>query len=185
MIAKVEEIKKWETVEVERSASEAQKKLTDDLRMRDTIIERYANPAADTSFPLEYAYHLLGDAHGKTVLDYGCGTGDNSVLLANHGARVIGVDISPDLVELARKRLELHGFKEMVEFQVGSAHELPLADESIDVVFGMAILHHLDLSLSSKEVFRVLKKGGRAIFLEPYMVFAKTYSISSAGRFAV
>jgi len=167
MIAKVEEIKKWETVEVERSASEAQKKLTDDLRMRDTIIERYANPAADTSFPLEYAYHLLGDAHGKTVLDYGCGTGDNSVLLANHGARVIGVDISPDLVELARKRLELHGFKEMVEFQVGSAHELPLADESIDVVFGMAILHHLDLSLSSKEVFRVLKKGGRAIFLEP------------------
>jgi SAM-dependent methyltransferase len=35
------------------------------------------------------------------------------------------------------------------------------------VVFGMAILHHLDLDLASKEVFRVLKKGGKAIFLEP------------------
>lgn len=101
MIAKVEEIKKWETVEVERSASEAQKKLTDDLLIRDKIIERYANPAADTNFPLEYAYHLLGDAHSKTVLDYGCGSGDNSVLLANHGAKVVGVDISPDLIELA------------------------------------------------------------------------------------
>lgn len=167
MTADAEEIQKWETVEVERSASEAKKKLTDDLLIRDKIIERYANPSADTNFPLEYAYHLLGDAHGKTVLDYGSGSGDNSVLLVSHGAKVVGVDISPDLVELAQKRLQLHGFEEMVEFRVGSAHELPLADESVDVVFGMAILHHLDLSLSSKEVFRVLKKGGRAIFLEP------------------
>ena len=38
---------------------------------------------------------------------------------------------------------------------------------SLSIVFGMAILHHLDLELASREVFRVLKKGGRAIFLEP------------------
>ena len=62
--------------------------------------------------------------------------------------------------------MDLHEY-DSFEFKEGSAHELPLADESVDVVYGMAILHHLDLSLSSKEVFRVLKKGGRAIFLEP------------------
>ncbi|MGC2238035.1 MAG: class I SAM-dependent methyltransferase [Pyrinomonadaceae bacterium] len=167
MVADVQEIKKWESVEVERSASEAKKKETDDLRIRQDIVERYANPPADTFYPLEYAYYLLGDARGKTVLDYGCGSGDNTVLVAEHGARVIGVDISPELIELAEKRLEAHNLRDAAEFRVGSAHELPLEDESIDVVFGMAILHHLDLKLASKEVFRVLKKGGRAIFLEP------------------
>ena len=80
---------------------------------------------------------------------------------------MIGVDISPELIELGEKRLQAHELSENAEFRVGSAHELPLEDESVDVVFGMAILHHLDLKLASKEVFRVLKKGGRAIFLEP------------------
>jgi len=95
---------------------------------------------------------------GLTVLDYGCGAGENSVLIAMHGAeKVVGVDISPELIELGRQRLALHGFAENTEFRVGSAHELPLEDESIDVVFGMAILHHLDLQLASNEVFRVLK----------------------------
>jgi len=168
MTANVQEIKKWESVEVERSASEAKKKEADDLRIRQEIISRYRNPPAETFYALEYLYHLLGDARGKTVLDYGCGAGDNSVLVANHGAqRVIGVDISPELIELAEKRLAAHNLSENAEFRVGSAHDLPVEDESIDIVFGNAILHHLDLKLASKEVFRVLKKGGRAIFLEP------------------
>ena len=167
METKVEEIKKWETAEVERSASEAQKKIEKDLRIKDEIIQRYSNPSAGTLYPLEYAYHLLGDVRGQTVLDYGCGSGDNSVLVADHGAKVIGVDISPELIELAEKRMAIHGLNEAAEFRVGSAHELPLQDESVDVVFGMAILHHLDLQLASAEVLRVLKKGGRAIFLEP------------------
>lgn len=167
MIKTTEEIKKWENVEVERSASEAKRKDSEDLRIAEHIIQRYANPPAETAFPLEYAYHLLGDVEGKTVLDYGCGLGDNSVLLASRGAKVVGVDISPELIELAQKRLDQHNLGEQSEFRIGSAHELPLEDESVDVVFGMAILHHLDLKISSEEVFRILKKGGRAIFLEP------------------
>jgi ubiquinone/menaquinone biosynthesis C-methylase UbiE len=135
--------------------------------MKDDIIARYAKPSAYTPFALEYAYHLLGDVTGKIVLDYGCGTGDNGVLIASHGGSVIGVDISQDLIDLAEKRLELHGYKNKVEFRVGSAHDLPLEDESVDVVYGIAILHHLDLDLSAREVFRVLKKGGTAIFMEP------------------
>lgn len=167
MTADVQEIKKWESVEVERSASEAKRKEADDLCIADDIIARYQSPPADTFYALEYAYHLLGDVRGKTVLDYGCGLGDNSVLVAKHGAKVIGVDISPELIELAEKRLTQHNLAQSADFRVGSAHELPLENESVDVVFGMAILHHLDLKLASTEVFRVLKKGGRAIFLEP------------------
>jgi ubiquinone/menaquinone biosynthesis C-methylase UbiE len=168
MAANVEDIRKWESVEVERSASEAQKRETENLRLDEKTIRRYLDPPADTPYQLEFAYHLLGDVKGKTILDYGCGAGENSVLIASHGAaRVVGIDISPELVELGEKRLALHGFGEIAELKVGSAHELPIETESVDVVFGMAILHHLDLQLASAEVFRVLKKGGRAIFLEP------------------
>ena len=168
MATNVEVIRKWESVEVERSASEAQKRETENLLLAEKTIERYLNPSADTPYQLEFAYHLLGDVRGLTVLDYGCGAGENSVLIASHGAaQVIGIDISPELVELGEKRLALHGFAQNTALRVGSAHELPLEAESVDVVFGMAILHHLDLQLASAEVFRVLKKGGRAIFLEP------------------
>jgi SAM-dependent methyltransferase len=80
---------------------------------------------------------------------------------------VIGIDISPEMIGIGEKRLALHGFADNTELRVGSAHELPLADESVDVVFGISILHHLDIELASAEIFRVLKKGGRAIFLEP------------------
>lgn len=167
MQSAVENIKTWESVEIKRSASEAKKRQAEDLRINEDIIQRYLNPSSNTPYPLEYAYSLLEDTRNQTVLDYGCGLGDNSVLIARHGGKVIGVDISPELIELAQKRLEQHGLKTASQFHIGSAHELPVENESIDVVFGMAILHHLDLHLSAKEVFRVLKKGGRAIFLEP------------------
>lgn len=139
----------------------------DNLKIGEKTIARYLAPPADTPYPLEYSYHLLGDASGQTVLDYGCGMGENSVLICSHGGNVKGIDISPELIELAEKRMSFHGFGDKSEFLVGSAHEIPLPDESVDVVFGMAILHHLDLKLSEKEIFRVLKKGGRAIFQEP------------------
>jgi len=164
--AMTETIRNWENIEVERSSTEAKRRSSDDLTISDAIIQRYLSPTANTHYPLEYAYHLLGSVAGKTVLDYGCGAGENSVLIASRGGNVIGVDISPELLALAERRMELNRQEEF-EFKAGSAHELPLESESIDVVFGMAILHHIDLALASKEVHRVLKKGGRAIFLEP------------------
>jgi SAM-dependent methyltransferase len=161
-----EKIATWERVEVERSASEAGKKATDDLRIADAILARYQNALPGTPFPLEYAYALLPqDMQGLTVLDYGCGSGDNTVLLAQRGGNVIGVDISPDLISVGEKRLAAHDMT--ADLRVGSAHDLPLEANSVDVVFGMAILHHLDLELAAREVQRVLKPGGRAIFLEP------------------
>jgi len=71
------------------------------------------------------------------------------------------------LIALALQRLAVNGLPGAATFMVGSAHDLPLPDDSVDVVFGIAILHHLDLMATSKEVHRVLKPGGRAIFQEP------------------
>lgn len=154
-----------EFVEKARSASEAAQ-ATAPLLTSAATLARYRTPPATTIFPLEYAFHLLGDVRGKTILEYGCGDGLNTVVLANRGAKVIALDISPDLLAVAKKRLEINGC-EGVELLLGSAHSLPLPDESVDVVFGIAILHHLDLELASGEVRRVLRKGGKGIFKEP------------------
>jgi SAM-dependent methyltransferase len=129
-------------------------------------VARYRSPPEKTVYPLEYAFHLLGDVNGKVILEYGCGDGENTVVLAKRGAKIIALDISPELLERAKERLDINGCNG-VEVLVGSAHELPLPDQSVDIIFGMAILHHLDLEIASREVRRVLKKGGRAIFQEP------------------
>ena len=157
----------WERAEIARSSVEAG--LTADAALRASArnIARYDKPPADTPFPLEYSYHLLGDVRGLRIVDFGCGSGANSVLLANRGAHVWAVDISEDLIRLGQRRLVVNGRPGGAQFIVGSAHDLPLPDNSVDIVFGIAILHHLDLDLVSREVHRVLKPGGRAIFQEP------------------
>jgi SAM-dependent methyltransferase len=156
----------WERAEIKRSATEASKTAA----VRPTaasLVKRYTNTRENTPYPLEYAFHLVGDASGQHVLDLGSGTGSNSTLLASRGARVTSMDISPDLLALADRRIELDGFADRITTVCGSAHSIPVPSNSLDLVFGVAILHHLDLTLTSREVHRVLKPGGRAIFVEP------------------
>jgi len=111
--------------------------------------------------------HLIREAsQGKDVLEYGCGVGNFSFELAANGARVTGIDISPASVEVATKRAAEHGYDSM-SFSVMDAENMDFEDNSFDVVVGSAILHHLDLERSAKEIMRVLRPGGRALFLEP------------------
>jgi len=157
----------WERAEIVRSSVEANLTPDEALRVSPATLHRYQAPPAETAYPLEYAYHLLGDVAGQRVVDFGCGSGSNTVLLAGRGAHVWGIDISEDLLRLAQRRLTVSGRDGGATFIAGSAHDMPFPDSSIDVVFGMAILHHLDLDKVSREVRRVLKPGGRAIFKEP------------------
>ena len=159
-------ISDWETAEIARSAREASGTDTATLQIRD--IQRYENPPQSTIYPLEYSCYLLGDIRGKVAVDFGCGSGENAVLLAMRGARVTALDISPELMELARRRFEvMHVPTDNVQFRVCSAYDTTLPDGSVDVVFGIGILHHLDLNLAQKEVYRILRTGGIAIFQEP------------------
>ncbi len=157
----------WEQAEIKRSAAEAALTDSSDLRTSDANIARYMAPPADTVFPLEYAFHLLRDVRGRDVLEYGCGSGENTLMLAHRGALVRAIDISLDLIMIANRRMQVNGITDGIRFQVASAYDLPYPDESVDVVFGMFILHHLDLEQAAREVYRVLRKGGRAIFSEP------------------
>ncbi len=157
--------------EIERSASEASKVVLKPLDR--TQIDRYLNPPADTPYGLEYAFHLLGDVRGKAVLDFGCGTGENIIPLLERGARVLGMDISPDLIAIAQKRVRDANFE--ASLTVGDAYATGLPDESVDVVFCMALIHHLDIKLVREEMRRILRKGGVIILREPIR-FSKGYA---------
>jgi SAM-dependent methyltransferase len=149
--------------EVERSASEASKIVLEPLQRSE--IDRYIAPPADTPFPLEYAFYLLGDVQGKTVVDLGCGTGENVAILAERGAEVVGMDISPDLIALAQQRIREANLKATI--RVGDAYNTGLPDASVDVIFCIALIHHLDIKIVRDEMWRMLRKGGMVILKEP------------------
>lgn len=149
--------------EVDRSAAEASR-----VALAPVEVERYLDPPANTPYGLEYAFYLLGDIRGLTVLDLGCGTGENLIPLIKRGARVVAMDISAELVELAGRRLQSYGMDDgTATVRVGSAYDTGLPDDSVDIVFSMALLHHLDLPKARAEIVRILRPGGRFILREP------------------
>lgn len=108
------------------------------------------------------------DPNGKIVLDYGCGPGYRTRYLFDHGARqVTGIDISEGEIKQARLMAEREGFADKSRFLAVDAHATGLADHSFDLIVGEAVLHHLDLRVALEEVKRILRPGGRAVFLEP------------------
>jgi len=112
------------------------------------------------------AFEKLGSLAGKSVLDYGCGHGMAAVTLARAGAAVTAIDLSPGYVNETRERARVNRVK--VNALAADGEDLPFADESFDAVWGAAILHHLDLRLAGRELSRVLKPGGVAVFCEPW-----------------
>lgn len=113
-------------------------------------------------------WDILKDVDGKNVLDYGCGKGDYAVKLLDMGARVEGIDIAQTYIDEC-SRLARDGCYDPARycFQVMDAHTLDFPDDHFDVVIGNGILHHLDFEVALREIHRVLKPGGRAIFQEP------------------
>ncbi|MFO7952146.1 MAG: arsenite methyltransferase [Bacillota bacterium] len=97
---------------------------------------------------------------GESVLDLGCGAGADCFLAAKKvgpEGRVIGVDMTPEMIEKARE-----SSMNNVEFRLGEIENLPLADNSADIIISNCVINlSADKSRVFEEIFRVLKPGGR------------------------
>lgn len=100
---------------------------------------------------------------GSTILDVGCGSGTDTFVAARRSGstgRVVGVDMVPEMVDLASVAAARAGI-DNVDFIAGLAEELPLGDQSVDVVITNGVLHLCpDKQLVLSELRRVLRPGG-------------------------
>ncbi len=112
------------------------------------------------------ALDRLGDVRGLPVLDFGCGHGMAAVVLARRGGLVTAFDLSAGYLDEARRRAEVNDVA--VEFVQADGNRLPFAGASFSRIWGNAILHHLDLDYAGRELRRVLRPGGAAVFCEPW-----------------
>jgi ubiquinone/menaquinone biosynthesis C-methylase UbiE len=125
----------------------------------------YEHPREDTASPLEYAFHLLDTVRGRTVVDLGCGSGLNTVILARLGARLFSIDSSAANLDLTRQRARAHGANRVtLVHSIGTA--IPMADASADLVLCSSILQYPTPVSVARQIRRVLKPGGRAVFHE-------------------
>lgn len=108
----------------------------------------------------------FGSLHGKKLLDYGCGHGMASVVFSRLGAEVTGFDLSSQYVSEAKRRAVAN--EVTATFLTANAESLPFEANSFDLVWGNAILHHLDFDVACTELKRVMRPGAIAVFCEPW-----------------
>jgi ubiquinone/menaquinone biosynthesis C-methylase UbiE len=116
----------------------------------------FAQAPGDAPFSALIPFDRLA---GKDVLEIGAGTGVHARLLAQAGANLAAVDLTPTAVELTRKRLELHGLH--ADVREADAEHLPFADASFDFVWSWGVIHHSESTEKvAAEIARVLRPGG-------------------------
>lgn len=142
--------------------------------------EPFASPEASLAY-LEWRFEqyplfrqfmeLYGDHKGKTVLDYGCGPGNDLVgfLLQSRADKVIGMDVSAKALDLARQRLGLHVYRRrrLQLIQISDlTPQVPLKSRSVDHVYCEGVLHHTSQPEAILAEFqRVLRPGGSACIM--------------------
>ncbi|WP_256871842.1 trans-aconitate 2-methyltransferase [Nostoc sp. TCL26-01] len=112
-----------------------------------------------------YHYFLLKQLPKKTknILDIGCGTGEFSRLLAKSADRVVAIDLSPNMIEIARQRSQKYT---NIDFQVADILQWELPVEQFDAIVSIATVHHLPLENLLPSIKAALNPGGKLVILD-------------------
>ncbi len=140
----------------------------------------FAPLAAFTTPTAAALVNFAGVKKGEAVLDIACGTGVVTITAHQRGARVSALDLSPVLLEEARKNAAI--LKAAIDFMEGDVEALPYKDASFDVVlsqFGHMFAPRPEVAL--KEMLRVLKPGGRIAFSTwpPELMIGRVFALVS------
>jgi SAM-dependent methyltransferase len=103
---------------------------------------------------------------GMTVLELGCGAGYFTQELARSGADIVAIDVSPELLEIAKTNCSSPN----VQYQIQNAYALSYSEAVFDSVVGSSVLHHLEIEEALRDIYRVLKPMGTIYFTEPNML---------------
>ena len=110
--------------------------------------------------------YLKINSINSNILDYGCGIGQSlQEVVKFNPKKIFGIDISEVSIQKAKDTIQKSNSN--VELLVDNCEKTKFNDSTFDIIYGSGILHHLDISLCLKEMHRILKPGGRFLFIEP------------------
>ena len=147
-----------------------------------TVREQYAawaaefvapgNPVVMAEEPVVQG--LMAQYPVGVALDAACGTGRHAEYLASFGHEVIGVDVTPEMLEVARTKVPAARFK------LADLMALPLPDDAVDLaVCALSLTHFTDLEAPLAEIARVVRTGGHAVIsdVHPFMVMLGSQAV--------
>lgn len=140
-----------------------------ELGYSETWLEKLPEEVWESAAAVGNPFKLGKIGIGETVLDVGCGAGADTcvaALLVGNAGKVIGVDCTPAMIDKARN-IARHVALSNIEFHEADITQLPISDNSIDVVISNGVINLTeDKNEVFKELYRVLKSGGRLQFAD-------------------
>jgi len=148
-------------------ATQAAKELAALQPTPEALIAQYRDAKNWKYNRVECLIHFLTRNKPTSICDFGCGSGEMATRLGSMGYRVEGYDVSPEVIEVARKRAMLDGVSDRVTFVVADGASDSLPKGKFDAVLAMSVLHHLPLDEGLRTLNDLLVPGGRIAFQEP------------------